>query len=268
MHRLISILLLVPAAVALGYDGQRCAVGPITVVIGEMPVITERGAITPVTVTVSNSSEDPVNCVLRIRMTDDWTAQEPDRIPLTVPANGDVTTELHIISPEDAYSAHYPLHVTAVFDLAGERTECHAVQVFETKFPPDRRTEGEWRTLELVDGGTLHLTSAQSWRVRWRYFAGEWVDQPPGWQGSEPQSRTSVRLGAGYERGGVRRECINMHPPWTGGAGTVMTVFRVKLPPTPAKLRFFTALRDHTRNSTPSLGGSFSVWSRMAVKKR
>jgi hypothetical protein len=249
------------ATAAHGFNGEHYTVEPITVAIGEMPVIGERGAPVAVTVTVNNLSDDAVDCVLHTRMTDGWTTQEPDEIPLTVPANGEATTELHVICPEDAYSAHYPLHVTAAFDLAGERTECHAVQVFETKLPTRSQDAGEWETLELVDGGTLRLTGAKSWLVRWQYQGGEWVDQPPNWQGSEPRSRASVGLRTSMERGGVRHEAINMHPPWTGGVGTVTTVFKVKLATTPAKLQFYTAIRDHTKTEPPSDGVLFRVWA-------
>lgn len=256
----VVLLALLLSTTALAYDGHRYTVEPITVTIGEVPAITERGASVPVTVTVSNSSDGAVDCELHIRMTDGWRTREPNILALTVPARGEATTELHLVCPPDAYSAHYPLHVTAVFEHAGQRSECHAVQVFEPKLPPLPQPAGQWRTLELVDGGTLHLSAAKSWQVRWQYFDGQWQNLPPNWQGTVPGARATVQLRASAVRGGVRRDCIQMHPPWTDGVGTVMTVFRVTLPPTPARLRFFTAIRDHSQSEPPSDGVLFRVW--------
>ncbi len=256
---LICLAALCPMA-AFAFNGEHYTVEPVTVVIGEVPLITETQTPVAVTVTVSNSSDAPLQATLRTRMTDGWRTQEPAETPLTIPAQGDAKKELHVICPADAYSALYPLHVTAVFNKEGKRTECHAVQIIETKLPP-RPVSAEWQRLTLLDGGALNLVNAKSWRVRWQYFDGDWVEQPPNWQGSAEGSRASMQRGRSVVRGGVTRRVINMHPPWTGGVGTIMTVFKIMLPETPARLSFCTAIRDNTEKEPPSDGVLFRVWA-------
>jgi hypothetical protein len=81
-----------------------------------------------------------------------------------------------------------------------------------------------------------------------------------GWMGSDSESRAS--MGVQNITRGDTRPCINMHPPWVPGGGTIFCDYLLKLPgTTPIRLTFANAIRDNSATEPPSDGVLFRVWA-------
>lgn len=243
-------------AVTFGFDGHRITEGPLTLVIGDIATVTNFDTPQPFTVTLSNSSSEPLAVALEMKgLVDDCRAVGETKRRLSVPAKGTATATFQFACGRGTYSALYPVHVEAQF---GNRT-AHAVQIFETKFPPDQKP-AEFAVNQVPQSGAFALAHLKTHRVAWAYSNEPLVYLPVGWSGSDKTSSASFGRGT-ITRGGETRPAIIMHPPYRPRAGTVFAEYRLKLPTTtPIRLSFYNAIRDNAPKEPKSDGVTFRVW--------
>ena len=256
------LLLCLAVGAALAYDGHRVTEGPLKAQIAELPVVTELGVPQTVRLGLENTGEQPLKGSASISLVDDWRVNGPDRKDFEIAAGGTAELTFRIVA-DKAYSAHYPVHAHITFQAGGEERQAHPILVFETRFPDRAESAPEPGELQPVAAplkGRLSLWRLKQRRAAWQYFDRPLVYKPVGWQGGDPQSRASLNVRT-ETRGGVSRQALTMHPPWTGGQGTLFAEYRLTLPQTgPIRLTFFNAIRDHSEDEPPSDGVTFRVW--------
>jgi len=261
-----ALLLLCLSPAGWAYNGHKTTLGPVGLEIGEVATIAEYGKPAPVAVTVRNSGDQPLAVELEMTgLVDQWRAVGETTRKLELPAKGEQAVTFQIAAGEGAYSAHYPVHVTARFEWEGKRQTLHAVQIFEPQFQRREVSSAEPTPMEVLSvpaKGALSLFATDRQRVAWRYYDGPLVYKRQGWQGSDPKSRASFVRRGGVVRG-MSRNAIVMHPPWVPGGGTIFADYLVELPKQsrPLKLTFANAIRDSSAAEPVSDGVTFRVWA-------
>jgi len=241
---------------ASAFDGHRVTEGPLTLLIGNIATVTHFDTPQPVNVTLSNSSDAPLDVALEMKgLVDDCRAVGATKHRLTVPAKGTATAQFQFACGRGTCSALYPVHVEARFGSA----LAHAVRIFETKFPVETKP-AEFAVNMVPSSGALALANLKTHRVAWSYLGGPLVYLPAGWSGSDETSRASFSRGP-VTRGGETRLALHMHPAYRPSAGTVFAEYRLKLPAVaPIRLSFYNAIRDSGPKEGKSDGVTFRVW--------
>jgi hypothetical protein len=249
---------------AFAWNGQQVTEGDLTVLIEEVPTVTERDTPVPVQVTLTNNGAAPIAGTLEVRdMVDDSHVVGEAKKAFEVAANGTASVGFAVRFGADTYSALYPVHVYADFTQGGEKRTAHAVRIVTTDFREPEVTSDTPTPMDEVivpKRGALALWTTGKQRVTWAYY-----DQPPkykaaGWRGSDSASRANFDITAVTR--GETKAAIQMHPPWQPGGGPIYADYLVKLPDTrPLKLTFANAIRDNTAQEPPSDGVLFRVWA-------
>jgi hypothetical protein len=263
LSRVVAACLALTAP-ALAFNGHLATNGPLSLAIAPVPVVTNFNSPRPAAITLSNSSAGALVVKVQMRLIDDMRAVGETAKRVTVPPRGTAAASFQFACGPGTYSAHYPLHVDAEFDLQRSRVVVHAVQIFETDFSSARlaaATNAPFSIVSVPSSGALALTALKTQRVAWAYTGGEVTREAAGWSGNVPSSRASFSRGP-VTRGGENRNALHMHPPYVPRAGTVFAEYRLKLPPTkPLRLTFFNAIRDSTPKEGTSDGVTFRVWA-------
>jgi len=258
-------LLVLSCALLLGvhagaWSGHEATAHGLRVFIHEIPDVAEPNRPTTVTVELENQSEGELAGTLEARdLVDAWRVVGMSEEPFRVAAGAKQELAFQIASGRPVYAALYPVHVYVVL---GKGKTVHAVRIFRArkalpKVIPDAVPK-ELPVLRLAADGALALWRERDFQAGWKYYDGEPVSKPIRWQGSDAVSRASVSK-VTLVRGDTRAS-INMHPPWIGGGGSVWADYRVQLPANqPIRLRFATAIRDHTEAEPGSDGVSYRV---------
>jgi len=261
-------LLLSPAAL-LAFNGHVVTEGPLTITLGEVPVVRAFDEPQACAVTLANAGPAPLAVALAMTLVDDCHAVGAVRQTVNVPAHGSVlATPFQFACGPRTYSAHYPVHVEATFTIYGARRTAHAVQIFQTDFSAAtaQAPPGEWAVTRVPAGGAFSLVNLKSQRVAWSYLGEPLVRLPVGWTGADAASAATFSR-APMTRGGETRPALQMHPPYRPRAGTVFAEYRLRLPAaTPIRLEFFNAIRDSSPREGQSDGVTFRVW--VADEKR
>jgi hypothetical protein len=250
-------------SLAPAFDGHKVTEGPLTMIIEEIPTVTQYDAPQEVSVTLRNAADHPLGVTLEMRnLVDLWRAVGAPQQRVTAPAEAEARATFQIAVGRGCHSAHYPVHVNASFEESGQSKTAHAVRIFETDFRQAQQAAAATTELPQVavpQVGALPLAGVESYRVAWSYYDGPLAYLPVGWRGSEPACRASFSIGQ-VDRGESRR-AIQMHPPYRPSGGTMFAEYRLQLPNTqPLKLVFFHAIRDHHEPEPPSDGVTFRVW--------
>jgi hypothetical protein len=245
------------SSAVFAFNGHRVTEGPLTLTIGDIATVTNFDAPQPVNITLSNSSDAPLDVTLQMKgLADDCRAVGETKRRVTVPAKGNATAEFQFACGRGTYSALYPVHVEARF---GSVT-AHAVQIFETKLPVEAKPM-EFSVNNVPASGVFLLTNLKTHRVAWSYIGGPLVHLPPGWSGSDATSAAHFSR-APVTRGDETRQALQMHPAYRPRAGAVFAEYRLKLPSvTPIRFTFYNAIRDSTPKEGKSDGVTFRVWS-------
>jgi len=269
---------------AAAYTGQTDAVGGVSATIGNIEAVTALNAPREVTVSFKNDAATAVTVSLSARSIEPVTAAFTAKT-LDVPAGGSANATLRITCGDGTYNAHYPVHVLAEFQRDGKTFALKPVQVFTVNVRDGAgagrklagRSEGgrevfvgetvaDAKNLPLLivpDGGGVALTQTDAYRVLW--WRDRERDAGPrvlavGWQGREDTSGMNFARVL-ISRGGVSRQSLIIHPPYQGGAGTMFTEYRVRLPKTtPITFSSFVAMRDIYPPEPESDGVTFAVW--------
>jgi hypothetical protein len=264
--RLIMALITVAALLPLAaWDGHERRVGDITLLIEEIPEVTAPAEPTRAVVTLSNAGAAAVSGQLRVhKLVDDWRVVGADSQSLSVPAGESVSVAFEIASGPFVFSALYPLHVQAKLQNAGEAVQLDAVRIFTVKLPRSIAdvTLSEAPELPIINvaaNSSLRLHGENRVRVAWNYYDQPLQYKPVGWTGSDSLSRAHMSYSR-VNRGDLR-SCLNMHPTWQPGGGTVLCDYRLQLPATtPIRFSFANALRDSNPGEPLSDGVDFRVW--------
>ena len=262
-----ALFLALPAALG-AYSPPEDAAGPLSVRIEGPATIAQAGAPAPITVVLDNKGDAALQGTLRVQLIDGWRAEPSGAIAFSIGPRAAVRHSFTVTPAAGSYSAHYPIHVFAEFQAAGQELVAHPVLIVETRLPrPPRARIGraqpatEWKPMELLADRGMALWRLPARRAVIQVFGARPLVMPAGWQGSEEQTRASVQFGLRVDRGGAR-EAIGIHPPYSQGrAGTALVEFPLRLPGSaPLKLRFANAIRDHTPpKERPSDGVTFRV---------
>jgi hypothetical protein len=246
----------------LAWNGHEVTEYGLRVLIPEVADVEQPDQPTAVAVVLANEGQEALAGTLRIRdLVDAWRVVGPDAKAFKVAPGAKQELQFQIVSGRPVYAALYPVHAYA--DL-GDGNVVHAVRIFGVKTAIPKVEEAaapkELPVLRLAPDGALALWRERDWQIGWKYYEGEPVTKPVRWQGSDQQSRASASQGRVVR--GDARASFNMHPPWIGGGGSVWVDYRVALPETtPIRLRFGTAIRDHSATEPGSDGVLFRVYA-------
>jgi hypothetical protein len=222
--------------------------GPLTVRIAGPAVVTETETPVPIQVLLENRGEAPLAITLELGLVDPWRAAPAAAARLTLAAHAKLSRPYTLTAGQRAYSALYPVHAWARFELDGKPCECHPILILEAKLPapPHSASPPPWKVAEMPAAGELALRSLSAYRAVVQVFreAPKATTMPVGWQGNEPRTSANFSIGR-ITAGGDARESIVMHPPWRDGlAGTILAEFPLRLPrSTPLRLQFANAVQ-------------------------
>lgn len=246
----------------LSFNGHRVTDGPLSVVIGEIPAVTNHN---PQSVFVTLSNSGPAELAVEVEMTglvDDCQAFGEARRRLVLPASGSAETAFQFVAGEGTHSALYPVHIEASCVTGGQRRIAHAIQIFVADFAALEAAAGKRQplTLSVPASGVLALANTADYRAAWLVFdGGAGAGSVSGWQGTD--EKTGATCFHGPVARGAMRQALQVHPPYRTGPGTVSIEYRLKLPQSkPVALEFFNAIRDHTASEPPSDGVTFRAW--------
>ena len=229
---------------ATAYNPPVDTAGPLCVQIEGPETVTDIAQPLPVRVTLENQGDKPIDGTLQLKLVDRWTAEPGEAVKFSIAAKAKSTVDFTIAAGEPTYNAHYPIHALAQFTLDGQAYTAHPILIFETKFdrPPRAMVELPWKPQAMAPDSRLALWRLPIHRMVVQRFGQEPRTLPTGWQGSDAESRAHLSLGTS-EAEGDRRPAVRVHPPYHGGAGTMLVEYPVVLPTGgPITLQFANAI--------------------------
>lgn len=278
----IALALFGVAGQLLAWSGHETVEHGLRILIPEIADVAEPHSPTNVMVTLENQGGEAKRGEIELRdLVDAWEAVGAAKIRFELGPGESRDFSFKIVSGSPVYAALYPVHAYATFREGGGKRTVHAVRIFRVTATCAKTVFGgkggmcvichgkktgkaeeqvELPLLTLVPDGALALWRENEVRVGWRYYDQPIVWKPVGWKGSDPVCRGNMTTHTVVR--GDARACINMHPPWRPGGGTIWCDFRVQLPARgPVKLRFSNAIRDHAKTEPGSDGVLFRVWA-------
>ncbi len=253
---LVAFGLLLVHNVGSAFNGHSVQEGSLTVSIGEIPVITNLDQVLPLTVSLTNRSDQPLEVAVRMGGLVDEARPVGDtnKTARVAPgASGSVT--FSIAMGQGSHSALYPVHILATFIEGESNRTAHAIRIFETRFPSSKAVSGKVQGA-LAPGGLLPLNRSMPPEITLQ------VNSPaklrPDFRGSDPETGASFDY-TSVNRG-EERSALVMHPPYKGKAGTLFADYKIRLPEGPSSFFFCNAIRDHTKAEPPSDGVTFRVY--------
>ena len=226
---------------SLAYNLPVETAGPLTVTIDGPEEVTETGVGLPVKVVLENSGDRELKGTLRLAVIDCWAAEPAGGVPFAVGAKGKASLEFAVTAGERTYSAHYPIHAYADFEVAGEKLTAHPILILETKVPAIAREVAalSFEPVAVAANSELGLWRMGTHRSVVAPNGEEPKTKPVGWQGSDEESRGNMAIRS-QDLEGVARSCIAIHPPWSQGhVGTQWIEYPLTLPKsTPIRLQF------------------------------
>lgn len=249
----------------LAWNGHEQRVGDVSLLIQEIAEVTAPAEPTTALVTLTNAGATPVSGELRVhKLVDDWRVVGAAAQKVTVPGGESATVSFQLASGPFVFSALYPLHVQAQLSVGDERLEMDVVRIFSVKLAKGvseatLTAAPDVPALTLAADGQLRLHGQKQLRVAWNYYDQPLRYKPVGWLGGDPVSGATVNYGRTTR--GDSRDCLNMHPSWRPGGGSVYCDYRLQLPvKTPIRFTFANALRDSSATEPQSDGVDFRVW--------
>ena len=248
---------------AFGFNGDSVTEGPVTLTIEPVKVIEQYDIKTNVVINVSNSGESELKVELLLdKLVDEMYVVGEKRKALSVPAGGNTLSEFNVSFGQGAFSALYPVHIFAEYDLDGINHRMHAVRVVKTEFSrniEDIRSQS-LSPIVIPVRGTVDLLQLKNSQVVWKYYDESEHKMSIGWQGSDQKSGTYVAV-QNILRGDMR-PALAVHPPWRPKGGTAFLEYCIKLPEVcPLILTFANAIRDNGEKEPASDGVTFRVWA-------
>ena len=242
---LAVVFTLVSAARLCAYNPPVDTAGPLTVRIEGPEEVTQTDVGLPVSVVLENAGDEPIEGTVELKLIDRWRTRPAGPVPFSVDAKGTATRGFTVTAGEGTYSAHYPVHAYARFEIGGRRLTAHPILILETKLPaePLAPVSPDWKPISVPPIGQLALWRLPVHRSVVAVFGERPETMPVGWQGSAPRSRGSLGIRSETLEG-QNRSVVAIHPPWYEGlVGTMLVEFPLELPETaPLRLGFATAV--------------------------
>ena len=245
----------------LGFNPAQTTIGDLTISIVDVVQITELEKEIPIIVTLSNKGNEAITGELNIEVIDQWRVVGEPMQKFNVPSNGQQEIKFICAAGKGVYSAHYPIHATAIYETESGMQSLHTVLITEvTRGAILESVVSSIQTLKLDAPGRLSLLSLKDALVSFRLGENvEVITQQPGWSGSD--QTTGINMDRTYVDRGDQRPAISVHPPWKAGWGVVWLDYLIQLPNTkPLFLDFATAMRDNTGKEPPSDGVQFQIF--------
>ena len=201
--------------------------GPLTVRIEGPEEVTQTDVPLAVRVILENRGEKRLEGTLQLGVIDRWKAEPAQPVKFTVDGKARTTQEFKVVAGKGTYSAHYPIHAWARFDLDGKPHCAHPILVVRTNLPLVPRAAGalEWKPVKAPETGALALWNVPVQRSIVAVFGEQAQTMPVGWQGSEPRTGGSMHTRQ-QTLAGQTRQVVAMHPPWQKGlVGTLLVEF-------------------------------------------
>lgn len=225
--------------------------GPLTARIEAPDSVTELETPIPFEVVLENSSDQPIEGTLRLKVIDRFRVTPAAPVPFAVGPKGVLKVPCTLVAGKGSYRALYPIHAYAEFAVAGVNHTVHPIKVFKAEVPeeePTRTSRMPWRSVVLRDDAALSLCDNGMRRTVYRVFAEEAAEvSGVGGDLENPRHRgTCVPRSTAI--GGKQRKAFFMHPPWKDGlTGTAVLEFPLALPDqTPIRLSFANAMNPDT----------------------
>ena len=239
------------AATASAYEPPVDRSGPVTLRIEGPAEVTQPGSMV-IRLIAENQGDEPISGVLRVAVIDAWRIEPATAQAIRVEPGGSVERPLRVVVDPATYNAHYPIHAFGRFETAGGKTiEVHPILIVETNLTDPPRASPPplpWKSAAAPRDGLLNLWQLETFLPMIEVFGRAARGLGIGFQGSEEESRASLRVQT-IGLSGARRECLAMHPPWYDGhAGTIAVQYWLALPDAaPIQLRFATAVAEDHR---------------------
>jgi len=238
-------VVLAMSAVALAYNPPVDRAGPLIVRIEGPEEVTQVDAPQKVRVIVENKHDRRIEGTLEIRVVDRWRADPVGAVPFAVEPGASAARDFQVTAGQGTFSALYPIHAVARFELDGKKLEAHPILILEAKLPrrPRPTAAVEWKPYTLPENAELAVWRLPAVRAVLTVFGEAPQVMPVGWQGGEARTGGSMRV-AQQTLGDQAREVIAIHPPWQQGrVGTLWSEYPIALPSTkPIKLTFATGI--------------------------
>jgi hypothetical protein len=260
MRWLCLAMSLVSMPVASAFNGHQVKQGPLSLTIDDIEQAKVFDRPMDVSVTVAHAGQAAMEVRLQMDgLVTPWYAVGPDTLMIRLLPGEPRRVKFKAAVAKGAYAALYPVHVTAAFVYNGKASTAHAVQIIETQLPIVTSGRSIARTIDLPAQGAVDLTRVTTQQVVWQYFGQAKHTMPVGWTGSADPSRANFAVRQVMR--GTTKNSLEMHPAWSGGAGTIFAKYQIQLPPAqPIHLSFANAIRDHRTDEPASDGVSFRVW--------
>jgi hypothetical protein len=257
------VLIFGSAGSLLAFNGHQASEGPLTLVLGDVPLIRSADAIQTLRISLTNRSESVLRIQLRMGgWVDPCRGLGPTNLSLELAGHAAAARDVSFTFGPGALSAHYPVHAYAEFSDPGTRETrtAHAVQIVEVRLAPVADAAAPSATgISVPADGSLALVKTAGCRPAWQWVKGEVHPMPAGWEGSDPESLCYFQRGS-FTRG-QSRAALFVHPPYRKGPGALFLDYALRLPRAQAiRLRFFNAIRDVAPTEPPSDGATFRVW--------
>jgi hypothetical protein len=227
-----------------GYNPPTDPAGPIVARIEGPEEVTKTDAPLAVRVVLENRGEPAVSGTLELGVIDRWRVEPSGPVKFKVEGKSKATHEFKVTAGTGSYSAHYPIHAFARFEVDGKSLVAHPILIVKATLPAVPRTLAplEFKPIRVRADSELAL-----WRVPGRaviaVFKEEPRTMPVGLQGSEERTGGSMHVRS-EALAGQSREVVMIHPPWQQGlTGTLAAEYPIELPKsTPLTLSFANAM--------------------------
>jgi hypothetical protein len=229
---LLSLVVL--ASGALAYNPPVDTAGPLSVRIEGPAEVTQTDVPQAVRVLLENKGDAPLQGTVELGLVDRWHAEPGKPVSFSVGAKGSTAVAFTVVAGKGTYSnVHYPIHAYARFSQNGQALVAHPILILQTKLPavPKPAPTVEWKSFKMVPTGQLALWQLPVHRTVFEVFGQPAQTMPAGWQGSDPKCGASMQLTRQALDGQVR-SVLGIHPPWKGGAGTLLVEYPIELPKT------------------------------------
>ncbi len=236
-------------------------IGPVTLKLGKMEVISELNVPQTLPVTISNTSENAFAAELTFYSCDTVSpfAEGKTRKAVTrsidIPAKGSIDTEFQFTLLPGTYSAHYPLHVKCSFPNGEKKSLVHAVRVIETKVA--RPKTAEKNVVVKIGGVSLIGKNFKASRT----LDGKTIELPD-FNVSDKESHAGYHY-SNYSTGGVSRQCVTSHPPYVPCGGSFFAEYEVELPEESGlSMSYGACVRKVLPPEPPTDGVTFRFWAK------
>jgi hypothetical protein len=241
----VAIVVGVMTPPATAYNPPVDTAGPLVVRIEGPEQVTRCDVPLPVEVTVENQSASRIEGTVELGLIDRWRSEPAGAVKLAVEPHAKSTATFRVVADRGTYSAHYPIHAFARFQVEGKALVAHPILVLQTNLPTPPRPAPSvaWKPVAVPASGELALWRLPVVRAVIAVFGKEPQTMPAGWQGSEERTGGSMRVQS-YAASGDSRDTVAIHPPWQNGlVGTLAAEYPLVLPKsTPLKLSFANAV--------------------------